>query len=68
MRASGPNGPQQPPPFTYTYTYTYTVDNTGRAIVQQDGSTIGIAYVVSSTKVVLLPATESNPVLSIFGQ
>jgi hypothetical protein len=41
---SGPGGPNQQP-----ITYTYTVDSTGRAIVQQNGSTIGNAYVVSGT-------------------
>ncbi len=60
---SGPGGPQQQP-----FTYTYMVDNTGRAVVQQNGSTIGIAYVVSSTKFVLLPATDPNPALSIVGE
>ena len=59
---SGPGGPNQ-----QLFTYTYTVDNTGRAVVQQNGSTIGIAYVVSGTKFVMLPATDPNPALSIFG-
>jgi Putative Ig domain len=66
---SGPGGPQQPPPFTYTY----AVDNTGRALVcasgacnAQSGNIIGVAYVVSPTKFVLLPATDPNPALSVF--
>jgi hypothetical protein len=68
---SGPGGPQQPPPFTYTY----AVDNTGRVLVcasgtcnAQSNNIIGVAYVVSPTKFVLLPATDPNPALSVFGQ
>ncbi len=61
---SGPGGPGGPSNFTYTY----SVDNTGRTVVQQNGKTIGIAYVISGTKFVLLPTTDPNPALSIFGQ
>ncbi len=61
---SGPGGPGGPSNFTYTY----TVDNTGRTVVQQNGNTIGVAYVISSTKFVLLPTTDPNPALSILGQ
>jgi Putative Ig domain len=66
---SGPGGPGQ-----QKFMYTYAVDNTGRAIVQQNGSTIGVAYVVSSTKFVLLPVLNPDgspdqfPALSVFGQ
>jgi hypothetical protein len=60
---SGPGGPNQ-----QQFTYTYTVDATGRAVVQQSGTTIGIAYVISPTKFVLLPTTDVNPALSIIGQ
>ena len=60
---SGPSGPSQQP-----FTYTYSVDTTGRVIVRQNGNTLGIAYVVSATKFVLLSATDPNPALSIFGQ
>ena len=61
---SGPAGPGGPSNFTYTY----AVDKTGRTVVQQNGNTIGIAYVISGTKFVLLPTTDPNPALSIFGQ
>ncbi len=60
---SGTGGPGQ-----QNFTYTYTVDNTGRTIVQNGGKTIGIAYVISPTKFVLLPTTDPNPALSILGQ
>ncbi len=55
-------------PGTQNFTYTYAVDNTGRTVVQQNGTTIGIAYVISATKFVLLPTTDPNPALSILGQ
>ncbi len=65
---SGPGGPQP-----QNVTYTYTVDNTGRALVcaagtcnAQSNNIIGIAYVVSSTKFDLLPATDPSPALSVF--
>jgi hypothetical protein len=62
---SGPGGPGQ-----QNFTYTYTADSTGRAVVQQNGNAIGIAYVISPTQFVLLPIGPSNqfPALSIFGQ
>ena len=73
---SGSNGPG-----TMNFAYTYKVDNTGRALVCASGACnaqstkiIGIAYVVSSTKFVLLPALNPDgspdqfPALSIFGQ
>src|SRR5271166_3158787 len=60
---SGPNGPGQ-----QNFAYTYTVDSTGRTVVQQSGTPIGIAYVISPTKFVLLPTTDPNPALSILGQ
>ena len=65
---SGPGGPGQ-----QNFTYTYGVDNTGRTLVCASGTCnasskniIGIAYVVSATKFVLLPATDPNPALSVF--
>ena len=60
---SGPGGPGK-----QNFTYTYTVDSTGRAVVQQNGSTIAIAYAISPTKFVLLPTTDPNPALSTLGQ
>ena len=64
---SGPGGPQTQPPFNYTY----TVDGTGRAVVQNSGSTIGIIYVISippQSKFVMLPTTDPSPALSVFNQ
>ena len=60
---SGPGGPAQ-----QNFNYTYTVDSTGRAVVQNGGSTIRILYVVSPQKFVMLPTTDPNPALSIFNQ
>jgi hypothetical protein len=65
---SGPGGPGQ-----NNFTYTYSVDGTGRAVVQQNGSTVAIMYVVTSegsqtapAKAVMLPTTDLSPALSIF--
>jgi hypothetical protein len=58
---SGPGGPAP-----QNFTYTYTVDSTGRAVVQNTGSTIGILYVVSPQKFVMLPTTDASPALSVF--
>jgi len=72
---SGPNGPAQ-----NNFNYTYSVDSTGRAVVlQSDGSTAGIMYVVGSAgvqtspaKVVMVPVNNaggkpvSSPALSVF--
>jgi putative Ig domain-containing protein len=60
---SGPRGPGP-----QNITYTYTVDNTGRTVVQQSGNAIGIGYVISNTRFVLIPATDPSPALSLFGQ
>jgi len=60
---SGPSGPA-----TQNFTYTYTVDSTGRAVVQSNGSTIGILYVVSPQKFVIMPTADVNPALSVFNQ
>jgi hypothetical protein len=54
----GPGGPTQ-------LTLTYSVDSTGRAVVMQNGSELGVLYVVGPNKFVLLP-TGNNPALSIF--
>lgn len=58
---SGPAGPAR-----QNFTYTYTVDSTGRAVVQNNGSTVDILYVVSPQKFVMLPTTVSSPALSVF--
>ena len=60
---SGPGGPGQ-----QSVTYTYNVDATGRAVVQQSGNTIGIAYVISPQKFVLIPTTDPIPALSVLDQ
>lgn len=44
---------------------TYQVDSTGRAVVS--GSPAAILYVISPTKVALLPATDPNPSVSVLG-
>src|SRR5271157_2484323 len=59
--SSGPNGPAQ-----QNFTYTYAVDSTGRTMVQQNGNTIGVAYVISPTKFVMLPTMDPYPALSVF--
>lgn len=60
---SGPGGPGGPT----NLTLTYSVDNTGRAVVMQNGNIYGILYVVSPTKFILLPAS-TTPVLNVFAQ
>jgi hypothetical protein len=74
---SGPSGQNNNLPISYTY----AVDNTGRALVCSSGTCnaqskniVGIAYVVSPTKFVLLPllnpdnSPDQYPALSIIGQ
>ncbi len=58
---SGPGGPGGP----NNLSLTYQVDATGRAVVQQNGNEFGVLYVVSPTKLVLVPS-GNNPALSIF--
>ena len=53
---SGPGGPQQ----GLTLTATYSVDSTGRSPLAVNGATIGIAYVVNTSKVWVL-STDANP-------
>jgi hypothetical protein len=59
--SSGPGGPAGPT----NLTLTYSVDSTGRAVVQQSGTTFGILYVVSPTEFFLLPA-GTDPVMNVF--
>jgi hypothetical protein len=59
---SGPGGPGGPNSFNYSY----SVDATGRVTVQNSGTTVGVAYVISPTKFVLLPSSDANPALSVF--
>jgi hypothetical protein len=56
---SGPGGPAGPTNFTWTY----AVDSTGRAVVS--GSYPSVMYVVGPTKVIMLPTSDTNPVLSV---
>ncbi len=56
---SGPGGSGGPTDFNWTY----QVDNTGRAVVS--GSYPAVMYVVSPTKVIMLPTADANPVLSV---
>ena len=58
---SGPDGPRGP----ILSILTYQIDSTGRGLVQQGDRLYGIAYVVSPTKVVLLPTTNA-PALGVF--
>jgi hypothetical protein len=53
---SGPGGPQQ----GLTLTATYSVDSTGRTPLTVSGTTIGIAYVVNPSKILVL-STDANP-------
>lgn len=61
QNSSGPGGPAQA-----NFNYTYAVDNTGRAVMQQNGSPVGILYAISPQKFVLLPTTDPSPALSVF--
>jgi hypothetical protein len=58
---SGPGGPGGPTNFTWTYQVDST--GTGRAVVS--GSYPSVMYVVSPTKVIMLPTSDTNPVLSV---
>ena len=46
---------------------TYAVDATGRITLNENGSLTAILYVISPTKVALLPAIDPNPALSVLG-
>ena len=53
---------------TNTLTATYAVSSNGRVVVSQSGSQIGIAYLISGSQFVFLPAsaTDTNPKLTQF--
>jgi len=53
---SGPGGPQQ----GLSLAATYSVDSTGRSPLTSNGNTIGIAYVVNPSKVLVL-STDASP-------
>ena len=59
---SGPGGQGGPNALTLTYG---NVDSTGRSVVMQGANQYGILYVVSPTKLVLLPV-GTDPVLNVF--
>ncbi len=53
---SGPGGPQQ----GLSLTATYSIDATGRSPLTVNGNTVGIAYVVNPSKVLVL-SSDANP-------
>jgi hypothetical protein len=53
-------------PTTSSLSATYSVASNGRVIVSQNGSQVGIIYVISLTEAVLLPSSDTNPKLSQF--
>jgi hypothetical protein len=54
-------------PGSQNFSGTLLVDSTGRIILNENGSLAAILYVISPTRVVLLPATDPNPALSVLG-
>ena len=46
---------------------TLQVDATGRVTLNENGSLAAILYVISPTRLALLPATDSNPALAALG-
>ncbi len=59
---SGPSGVGTQP-----INATYQVDATGRAVISESGSPTTILYVISPTKVALLPTADPNPSFSVLG-
>lgn len=49
------------------FSATYSVDATGRITLTNNGTLDAILYVISPTRVALLPATDPNPSVSVFG-
>jgi hypothetical protein len=60
INTSGPSGIG-----TQALNATYQIDGTGRAVIS--GSPAAIMYVISPTRVALLPATDPNPAVSVMG-
>ena len=60
INTSGPSGTG-----TQALKATYQIDGTGRAVIS--GSPAAIMYVISPTRVALLPATDPNPAVSVLG-
>jgi hypothetical protein len=46
---------------------TYSVDGTGRMTLTESGSLSAILYVISPTRVALLPANDPNPSVAVLG-
>ncbi|MGA8540423.1 MAG: putative Ig domain-containing protein [Terriglobales bacterium] len=53
---------------TNTVSETYAVSSSGRVVVSQSGTQVGIMYLISDSDVVFLPAStlDINPMLSVF--
>ena len=64
------NGLGCPPAQEINVSGTYQIDNTGRAVVMSGGNQIAVFYVVSPTKIALLPLpsspSDTNPALAVF--
>ena len=64
------NGIGCPPGQEVSVSGTYQIDNTGRAVVMSGGNQIAVFYVVSPTKIALLPLpsspSDTNPALAVF--
>ena len=52
---------------TQPLTATYQIDSTGRAPLMESGNLAAIMYVISPTRIALLPATDPNPAVSVMG-
>jgi hypothetical protein len=50
-----------------SFSGTYSVDATGRMTLTENESLVGILYVISPTRVALLPAIDSNPSVAVSG-
>ena len=59
---SGPSGTGSAP-----VSATYSVDGSGRITLTEGGIVTAILYVVSPTRTVVLPATDPNPALAVWG-
>ena len=60
--SSGPSGSA-----SQDFTATYSVDATGRMTLTENGSLAAILYVISPTRVAMLPAVDPSPSVSVLG-